>query len=79
MDRVGKGYKLCMMGNMNGWIGKSVRDGITGAFEVPGENDNGRRGMEFCAEKWFAWVKHTLSTRVCINSQGWQGTKVEWR
>ena len=28
-----------------------LRDGITGAFEVPRENDNSRRGLGFCAEK----------------------------
>ena len=27
------------------------RAGLTGAFGVPGENDNGRRVMEFCAER----------------------------
>ena len=33
------------------WRGDRVRAGITGAFGVPGENDNGRRVEEFCAEK----------------------------
>ena len=28
-----------------------MRVGITGAFGVPGENENGRRVVEFCAEK----------------------------
>ena len=27
------------------------RVGITGAFGVPGENDNGRGAVEFCAER----------------------------
>ena len=27
-----------------------MREGITGAFGVPGENYNGRRVVEFCAE-----------------------------
>ena len=39
-------------GDMNGWIGdRVVRAGITGAFGVPGENDNGRRVVGFCAER----------------------------
>ena len=33
------------------WIGDRVRASLTGAFGVPGENDNGRRVMEFCAGK----------------------------
>ena len=28
-----------------------MRADITGAFGVPEENDNGRRGVEFCAER----------------------------
>ena len=28
-----------------------MRADITGAFGVPGENDNGRRVVEFCAER----------------------------
>ena len=53
MDRtlysVGNGYRLCILGYLNGWIGDKTRAGITGAFELPGENDNGRRVVEFCA------------------------------
>ena len=43
MDRVGNGYKLFVLGDLSGWIGDRVRAGITGAFGVPGENENGRR------------------------------------
>ena len=55
MDRtvnsVGNGYRLCILGDQNGWIRDRTRAGITGAFGVPGENDNGRRGVEFCEER----------------------------
>ena len=51
LDRVGNGYRLCVMGDLNGWVGDWVTMGITSAFEVPGENDNGRRVVDFCAEK----------------------------
>ena len=37
-------------GRSNGWIGDRIRDGITGAFGVPRENDNGRRVVELRAE-----------------------------
>ena len=36
-----------MMGESNGW----VKEHITDAFEVPGENENSRRMDDFCAEK----------------------------
>ena len=40
-----------MLGNLNGWILYRVRAGITGAIGVPGENENGRKVEEFCAER----------------------------
>ena len=35
--------------NLNGWIGDRTRAGITSAFRVPGESDNGKNVMEVCA------------------------------
>ena len=51
VDSVGNGYKLCILGNLNGWIGYRTRAGITGAFGVLGENDNDRRVVELCEER----------------------------
>ena len=51
VDRVCNGYRLCMPGDLNGWIGDRVRAGIIGSFGVPEENDNRRRVVEFCAER----------------------------
>ena len=48
MGRVGNGYILCVLGDLKGWIGDEVRAGITGAFELPGENDDGRRVVCMC-------------------------------
>ena len=42
LDSVGNEYRLCILGDLNGWTGDRTRAGITGAFIVPGENDNGR-------------------------------------
>ena len=42
---------MCIQEDLNGWIEDRIRAGITGAFGVPGENDNSRREVEFCAEK----------------------------
>ena len=51
MDRVVNGYGLCVLGDLNRWIGDKVRAGITSSFGAPGEQDNERRVGEFCAER----------------------------
>ena len=51
LNSVGSGYRLCILGDLNGWIRDRTRAGITGAFGVPGENDNGRGVVEFCKER----------------------------
>ena len=51
LDRVENGYRLCILGDLNGWIGDRTRTGIIGTFGVPGEYDNGTRVVEFCAER----------------------------
>ena len=48
-DRIGNGYGLCVLGDLNKWIGYMIRPGITGAG-VPGENNNGREAVKFCVE-----------------------------
>ena len=40
VDKIDNGYILCVLKDLNGWIVDRVRAGITGTFEVPGENDN---------------------------------------
>ena len=53
LDSVRNGYKLCILGDLNGSIGDR-RAGITGAFEVPGENDN------LVEEWWSGGVKSMI-------------------
>ena len=60
----------CVIGNLNGWVGDRVRDGITDGFGVPGENCNRRRGINFYDERGYVWVTHTSVTRVCICTLG---------
>ena len=43
VDRVGNGYKLCVLADLNGLFGDKMRADITAVFGVMGENDNGRR------------------------------------
>ena len=73
LDRVENEYRLCILG----WIGDRTRAGITGAFGVPGENENGRRVVEFCAEMGLCVGDTVFRTRVYISTQGWQGVKME--
>ena len=47
LDYVGNGFRLCILGDLNGQIGDRTRADKTCAFGVPGENDNGRRTVEF--------------------------------
>ena len=51
LESVGNAYRLCIVGDLNGWIRDRIRAGITGAFGIPGEKDNGRRRVEVCAER----------------------------
>ena len=45
------GIDYALLGDLNGWIEDRVRTGITAAFGVHEENDNGRRVVEFIAER----------------------------
>ena len=52
-----------MLEGLNGWVGDRVRVGINGAFEVPRENNSGRRVVSLCAERGLC-VSTTSSARV---------------
>ena len=49
-DRVRNSYRLFVIGYLNEWVGDRLRAGITGGFGDLGENDNGRKGVDFCDE-----------------------------
>ena len=79
LDREGNGYRLCILGDLNRWIGDRTSAGMTGAFRVPGENDNGRRVVKFCAERGL-WVgKIYFKHRSLRKYTRVQGVKMEWR
>ena len=42
LGRVGNGYRLCILGNINEWIGDRMRADITATFGVPRDNHNGK-------------------------------------
>ena len=49
VERLGNGYRLCLVEDLYEWVGDRLRVGISGEFRAPGENDNGRRVIDFCA------------------------------
>src|SRR5678815_2301140 len=51
LDWVSRSFRLIVLGDLNGWIGDQKRNGITGGFGVVGENENGRKVMDFCEER----------------------------
>ena len=79
LDRVGNGFRLCVLGDLNGLIGDKTRAGITGAFGVPGENDNGRRVVEFCAERELCVGNTYFKHKSLYKFIRWKGVKTEWR
>ena len=62
LERVVNGHWLCVLGDLKGWIEISMKVGIICGFGVPGENDNGKKLIDFCVETVCVWIKHTLST-----------------
>ena len=80
MDSVRNGYRLGILGYLNGWIGDRTRAGITGAFGVPGENDNSRRVVEFCAEKGLcvgnSYFKHRSLHKYTRVARGQNGVDI---
>ena len=73
LDRAGDGYRLCIPGDLNGWVGDRMRTGITDTFRVSGENDNGRSVVELLLKGDCVCITYTLSTGVCISTQGCGG------
>ena len=66
LDGVSRRFRLIVLGDLNGWIGDQKRDGITGGFGVAGENENGRKVIDFCEERGMCVIL-SLNTRVSIS------------
>ena len=44
-------YRLCLLKDLNGWVGDRMRVDMTCAFGDLGENDNGRRVIDLCVDR----------------------------
>ena len=81
LDKVDNGYRVSNLGDLNGCIGDRVRTGISGAFGVPGENDTGRRVVDFCAESGLCIVntyfEHRSLHEYTRVAKGQDGVKVK--
>ena len=70
---------LCVLGDLNGWVGDMMKVGITEQFVVLGENDNGRKLIEFCVEKGLWLVNTYFKYKSLHSSPGCLEAKMEWR
>ena len=79
----GNGFRLCILGDLNGWIANGTRAGITGVCGVPERNNNGRREVEFCAERGLCvgntYFKHRSLHKYIRVASGEDGVEVKSR
>ena len=64
-----------MLGDLNGWVGDRMRVDLGFQEKTVNEEDL----LISALKEGCAWVTHTWGTRVFISTQGWLGTKTEWR
>ena len=74
MNKVGNGYRLLVVGDLNGWVGDEAIDGITGKFGVPGVNENGERVVDFCADRGMC-IANTHFRHKAIHKYTWRGKR----
>ena len=54
LDSVGHGYKFCVEGGMNKWVGDRLRENRTDAYTFPVENENG--GNSSMSKRISTWI-----------------------
>ena len=64
LDNVGNGYRLCILGDINGWMGDRTRAAIIRAFGVPKRMITVEEWWSFVQKGDCVWVIHILSTEV---------------
>lgn len=67
-DGNGYGYRLIVMGDLNGKIEDGLREGVS-SFGMFGENDNGMKVVDFCIKKnlfqTLSSITRTSTSTVC--------------
>ena len=70
-----------MLRDLNGWVGDRLREGMNGGFEVPEENDNGRRVIDFCAGRGISasntYFEHKSLYKYIQAARGQHGVEVK--
>ena len=66
---MGNGYRLCILGYVNGWIGDRVKAGITSVLEFKEKMIMEEECWSSVLKGGCVWVTLTLSTRIYINTQ----------
>ena len=67
-----------MMRDRNGWTGDRVREDITGAFAVAGENRNRRRLIEFCSKGGYVCIIRISSSSIYVSKLLCLEVEMEW-
>ena len=80
LDSVGNGYRLNILGDLNRWIASRTRSGITGAFGVPRDIDNGGRVVgcyvdQLCVGN--TYFKHTKLLKYTRVARGQDGEEIK--
>ena len=77
MDRIGNGYRVFVLDDVNGWVGDRVRVNITGAFRVTGKIIMEEKSLISVLKGGCAWVTHASRTCVYRSTLGWLGAKTK--
>ena len=80
LDSVWNGYRLCILRDINGWIGDRTRAGITGAFEVPGDDSNGIRAWSPAQKRdsvWVTYFKHRSVHKYTRVAEGRESVEIK--
>ena len=69
LDGIRNEYRLCILGDQNGWTGDRTSAGITSALEFQERMIMVEEWWSFAKKGDCVWVTHILSTEVCISTQ----------
>ena len=74
IDRGSNEYRLCVIGDLNGWIGNRMSAGITGKFGVLGKISNGAESGYICVGN--TYLEHKRLHKYKRMARGQNGVKL---